>query len=78
MVTVNELKNFMSKFIEINGQNDNQNLLNKSEQIKYLDNFSGDELKSLKEEYKIKYEISYGSYNNVLWRDLEINEENGG
>lgn len=28
--------------------------------------------------YKIKYEISYGSYNNVLWRDLEINEENGG
>ena len=28
MVTVNELKEFMNKFIEIHGQNDNQNLLN--------------------------------------------------
>ena len=39
MVTVNELKEFMSKFIEIHGQNDNQNLLENKMHINYLDNF---------------------------------------
>ena len=34
MVTVNELKEFMSKFIEIHGQNDNQNLLMKKKNTK--------------------------------------------
>ena len=39
MVTVNELKEFMESFIEIHGQNDNQNLLDVKEHQKYLDNY---------------------------------------
>ena len=55
MVTVNELKNFMSKFIEIHGQNDNQSLLDNKFHLKYLDGFIGDELLKYKQEYKEKY-----------------------
>lgn len=51
MVTVNELKEFMSKYIEIHGQNDNQNLLDTKEHQKYLDDFIGDKIRFLKEEY---------------------------
>ena len=51
MVTVNELKEFMSKYIEIHGQNDNQNLLDTKEHQKYLDGFIGDKIRFLKEEY---------------------------
>ena len=35
MVTVNELKEFMSKFIEIHGQNDKQNLLDIKQHLQY-------------------------------------------
>lgn len=55
MVTVNELKNFMSKFIEIHGQNDNQSLLDNKFHLKYLDGFIGEELLKYKQEYKEKY-----------------------
>ena len=55
MVTVNELKEFMRKIIEIHGQNDSQNLLDNKEHLKYLDNFIGKDIKSLKEEYKEQY-----------------------
>ena len=55
MVTVNELKNFMSKFIEIHGQNDNQSLLDNKFHLKYLDGFIGNELLKYKQEYKEKY-----------------------
>lgn len=55
LVTVNELKNFMKNYIEIHGQNDNQNILDCRTHIQYLDNFSGKELKKLKEEYREKY-----------------------
>ena len=55
MVTVNELKEFMKKIIEIHGQNDSQNLLDNKEHIKYLDNFIGKEIKELKEKYKEQY-----------------------
>ena len=51
MVTVNELKDFMSKFIEIHGQNDNQNLLEIKEHQKYLDGFIGNKIEVLKSEY---------------------------
>ena len=54
MVTVNELKEFMRKIIEIHGQNDSQNLLDNKEHIKYLDSFIGNELE--KEEYRKNYE----------------------
>ena len=47
LVTVNELKNFMSNYIEIHGQNDNQQLLDSRTHIKYLDNFTGDKLTEL-------------------------------
>ena len=55
MVTVNELKEFMRKIIEIHGQNDSQNLLDNKEHLKYLDNFIGKDIKSLKEKYKEQY-----------------------
>ena len=55
MVTVNELKNFMSKFIEIHGQNDNQSLLDNKFHLKYLDGFIGEELLKYKQEYKENY-----------------------
>ena len=55
MVTVNELREFMRKIIEIHGQNDNQNLLDSKEHLKYLDNYIGADVSKLKEEYKTKY-----------------------
>ena len=55
LVTVTELKEFMSNYIEIHGQNDNQQLLDNRTHIKYIDNFIGEEIVALKEEYKIKY-----------------------
>jgi len=65
LVTVNELKKFMSKYIEIHGQNDNQNLLDAKTHIKYLDNFIGNSIYNLKEEYKEKY-IKYNEINKKL------------
>lgn len=56
MVTVNELKNFMSKYIEIHGQNDNQNLLDNKLHLNYLDGFIGNKIKVQKEEYGKLYE----------------------
>ena len=55
MVTVNELKEFMKNFIEIHGQNDNQNLLDNKKHLGYLDGFSGIKLKKLVDEYKELY-----------------------
>lgn len=56
MVTVNELKSFMSKYIEIHGQNDNQTLLDNKFHLKYLDGYVGQELATIKNEYKEKYQ----------------------
>lgn len=56
MVTVNELKEFMMKFIEIHGQNDNQTILDAKTHIKYLDGFIFNELKDKKEEYAKLYD----------------------
>ena len=55
MVTVNELKEFMKDFIEIHGQNDNQNLLDNKKHLNYLDSYSGEIITSLKESYKNYY-----------------------
>ena len=65
MVTVNELKDFMKQFIEIHGQNDNQNLLDSKLHLKYLDGFIG---KDIIGEDKVKYRELYNRY-------LEIKEE---
>ena len=43
LVTVAELKNFMSNYIEIHGQNDNQQLLDSRTHIRYLDSFTGNQ-----------------------------------
>lgn len=61
MVTVNELKKFMSKFIEIHGQNDNQNLLDEKLHLNYLDGFIGNKF----ENRKAKYEELYKEYCNI-------------
>ena len=55
MVTVNELKDFMSKFLEIHGQNDNQNLLDSKLHLQYLDGFIGKEISKTKQEYRELY-----------------------
>ena len=55
MVTVTELKNFMSSIIDIHGQHDNQSLLNSNVHIKLLDKFAGNELKNIKLDYLEKY-----------------------
>lgn len=55
MVTVNELKEFMKKMIEIHSQSDSQNLLDSKEHLKYLDNFIGTDIKKLKEKYRDYY-----------------------
>ena len=56
LVTVAELKEFMSKKIDIHGQNDNLNLLDTSNQIEYLDSFAENEIYELKNKYKKLYE----------------------
>ena len=56
MVTVNELKNFMDKFIEIHGQNDNQTLLDNKYHLNYLDGYIGEKIYSIKEQYKQRYQ----------------------
>jgi len=68
LVTVAELKNFMSNYVEIHGQNDNQQLLDSRTHIKYLDSFIGDEIFELKKEYKEKY-VRY----NEIKRELREN-----
>ena len=52
LVTVSELKRIMSKIIDIHGQHDNQNLLDNTKHIMYLDSFIGDELFKMKQEYQ--------------------------
>ena len=61
LVSVNELKNFMSKIIDIHGQHENQNLMEVNNHIKYLDDFIGNDIKILQNQYK---EI-YLKYNNL-------------
>ena len=61
MVTVAELKEFMSKIIEIHGQNDNQNLLDEKLHLEYLDGYIGEKIRKEKE----IYEKHYDKYNQI-------------
>ena len=70
MATVNELKEFMAQFIEIHGQNDNQNLLDIREHKKYLDGYIGAPIVELKN----KYYDYYAKYNNIK-KELKENME---
>ena len=56
MVTVNELKEFMSNFIEIHGQQDNQKLLDKRTHLEYVDGFTSEKLLKLRNSYKKVYD----------------------
>ena len=55
LVTVNELKAFMKKVIDIHGQQDNQTILEPSSHIKFLDGFIGKEIEELNKKYIEKY-----------------------
>ena len=69
LITLNELKEFMSQIIDIHGQHDSQLILDQTRHIMYLDNFIGKEItidlsnyqeklkeyKSLKQELKATY-----------------------
>lgn len=74
MVTVNELKEFMSKFIEIHGQNKNQDLLNNKTHLKCLDGFIGEEIKKLKTSYSEKYN-RYNEINQELKQNYGDDKE---
>ena len=64
LVTVNELKDFMSRIVDIHGQNDNQTIMSKSEHVNYLDNFIGNKIINVKNEYTKLYD-----------RYIQINKE---
>lgn len=70
LVTVNELKEFMSNIIDIHGQQDNQNLLNSSKHISYLDDFIGSDILEL----KCQYMVLYKRYNEI---NVELNKNYG-
>ena len=64
LVTVNELKQFMTEIIDIHGQNDTQKIMNKQSHISYLDFFIGEEILKIKKEYQ---ELFY-RYNEIKKR----------
>ncbi len=70
LVTVAELKEFMNNIINIHGQNDNQNLLDKENHIKYLDKFLGEEFLKQKSEY-------LNLYNKYISINKELKENYG-
>lgn len=70
MVTVNELKTYMSSVINIHGQNDNQNLLDESNHIKYLDEYCKDKLSVSKEKY-------INLYNEYILLEMELKSNYG-
>ena len=67
LVTVNELKEFMSKVIDIHGQHENQLILNENEHIEYLDAFIEDKIQE-----KIEYRSLYPNYKS-LQKELKEN-----
>ena len=54
-VTVNELKSFMKKVIDIHGQQDNQTILEQASHIKFLDDYIGVEIEEICKQYMEKY-----------------------
>ena len=68
LVTLTELKEFMSSIIDIHGQNDNQKILNPIYHIKYLDNSIGNELLN----YKYNYSELFKTRKNIL-KELKAN-----
>ena len=65
LVTVNELKSFMKNLIDIHGQMDNQSILDQTMHIKYLDDFIGKNIKTIKDEY-LEYYKEYCNVKNEI------------
>ena len=65
LVTVNELKEFMKKIINIHKQNDNLQILEPEYQIECIDNYRNDEIKSLLKKYQDEYK-NFINLNNKL------------
>ena len=57
MVTVNELRTFMKEFIEIHGQNDNQNLLDNKLHLQDLLKYQFDEIEKAELKTEEEYEL---------------------
>ncbi len=74
LVTVSELKDFMQNVIDIHGQNDNQKILDSKYHIKYLDEFCGDELSKVHNEYKDLF-YEYNELNRELKQNLGDEKE---
>lgn len=70
LVTVNELKEFMSHIIDIHGQNDNLSILNTSTHIDLINNYASKELNSIFKEYS----ENYNEYINIKF---ELNKNYG-
>ena len=56
LVTVAELRKFMSNIIDIHSQNDNQSILDRETHIEYLDEYIGKDIFELSTKYKELYE----------------------
>lgn len=74
LVTVTELKEFMSNIIDIHGQNDNQKILSVKNHIKYIDCFGGKDVQKLKERYS-KYYKRYCEITKQLEENLGDEKE---
>lgn len=56
LVTVSELRKFMSKVIDIHGQNENQSILDIATHIQLIDEYASKEIYKFKEKYQKLYE----------------------
>lgn len=70
LATVNELKELMGSIIDIHGQQDNQNLLDSSKHIGYLDSFIGEKIEEKRKQYSVLFE----KYNEI---HHELNQNYG-
>lgn len=70
LVTVSELKEFMSNIIDIHAQNDNQSILDISTHINLVNNYAFKEISSVFKEYS----ENYNKYMNIK---LELNKNYG-
>ncbi len=74
LVTVTELKCFMKDIIDIHGQQDNQNMIDTSTHIKYLDNYIGKEILNIKNKYQELF-LDYSNIKSELKRNYGDEKE---
>ncbi len=74
LVTVSILKKTMAQLIDIHAQNDNNNLMNSSNHVKYLDSYIGDKIKDIKDKYRSLY-AEYNKINDELKNNYSNEKE---